>query len=489
MKTFKGVKILIFILVVLLVSVLVGGYQYLKKEGQRETYFAKTTINGYDASELTPAQILSKIEDDYTSPKVTLREKEEDSITGSLADFGYELDLEAIGDRLEELKEEQTDSWMTVIEQLTGAHDYHVHIAYRFHPEVFAKKVNAAQLKEKRFPSEDAEMKFDKKKKEYYIQPEVYGNEFSDQALQLHVQNRIEQLISGDNPGVSITLDFPEELYIKPHVTSNDVELNSLTNIYNQYCKAKITYVFGSKEEVVDWDQIKEWLIVDNGSAYLSEERMYEFVIDLASRYNTRYYDRTFVTSIGTEVFFPGVMNTYGYTVNEDAEYQQLLEDIYANKETRREPVYFDMTFDGYDTPVYFERDGYDDLAGNYVEVNLTMQHLWFYRNGGLVVESDFVSGDVSKNLETHTGVFPLAFKESPSTLRGEDGPNGYRVEVQYWMPFSDGQGLHDASWRGAFGGNINQYNGSHGCINLPPYAAAEIYAYIEAGMAIIVYK
>ena len=71
-----------------------------------------------------------------------------------------------------------------------------------------------------------------------------------------------------------------------------------------------------------------------------------------------------------------------------------------------------------------------DDLAGTYVEVNLTTQHIWFYVDGQLIVESDLVSGCVSKGTETQTGAFPLAYKESPSVLTGGDAANGWRTEV-----------------------------------------------------------
>jgi hypothetical protein len=46
-------------------------------------------------------------------------------------------------------------------------------------------------------------------------------------------------------------------------------------------------------------------------------------------------------------------------------------------------------------------------------------------------------------------------------------GP-GYRTPVSYWMPFNGAVGFHDAWWRGAFGGNICEWDGSHGCVNMP---------------------
>ncbi|MCD8015097.1 MAG: L,D-transpeptidase [Lachnospiraceae bacterium] len=60
---------------------------------------------------------------------------------------------------------------------------------------------------------------------------------------------------------------------------------------------------------------------------------------------------------------------------------------------------------------------------------------------------------------------------------------------MTYWMPFANGQGLHDATWRSSFGGTLYQTYGSHGCINLPLAAAATIYNTITAGYPIIIYS
>ena len=50
--------------------------------------------------------------------------------------------------------------------------------------------------------------------------------------------------------------------------------------------------------------------------------------------------------------------------------------------------------------PVYAQTansHGENDYGDTYVEINLTAQHLYFYKNGNLVVDSDFVSGNISK--------------------------------------------------------------------------------------------
>ncbi|MEE1273363.1 MAG: L,D-transpeptidase, partial [Olegusella sp.] len=60
---------------------------------------------------------------------------------------------------------------------------------------------------------------------------------------------------------------------------------------------------------------------------------------------------------------------------------------------------------------------------------------------------------------------------------------------VTYWMPFiGNDVGLHDASWRSQFGGSIYQYNGSHGCVNLPTDKAAQLYGLTRVGDKVIVH-
>ena len=196
--------------------------------------------------------------------------------------------------------------------------------------------------------------------------------------------------------------------------------------------------------------------------------------------------ERVFQTSLGGTVTFPPGLNEYGYTILEDLEAQQLTQDILSGESVEREPVY--QYLGPWGDPLYLRRSGTDDLAGTYVEVSISAQHMWYYINGALFIESDVVTGDATLGQDTATGVFPLAFKESPATLRGGEGKNKYTTKVQYWMPFYEGQGLHDAWWKTVFGGNEYMGNGSHGCVNLPSSVAEAVYHNIEPGTAIIIY-
>ena len=95
------------------------------------------------------------------------------------------------------------------------------------------------------------------------------------------------------------------------------------------------------------------------------------------------------------------------------------------------------------------------------------------------------------KSRYTPAGIFTLVSKTSPKTLRGPkqaDGSYEWESDVTFWMPFNGGIGLHDATWRSSFGGNIYKNSGSHGCVNLPYNVAKTIYNNIEVGTPIIVY-
>ena len=152
-------------------------------------------------------------------------------------------------------------------------------------------------------------------------------------------------------------------------------------------------------------------------------------------------------------------------------EAEQLAANIKAGQPVVREPAYNIKAA---------SRE--DELGGTFVEVDLTNQHVSLYVDGTLAGESDCVTGNLSKGYDTPDGIYPLTYKQRDAVLRGP----GYASPVDFWMPFNRGIGLHDASWRSSFGGNIYKTNGSHGCINLPYSMAKQIYDVAYAGMPVI---
>ncbi len=489
-KASRAFLITIFVIIGVLCAVLAYFFRYLRGQYNRTTYFDRTVINETDVSGKSPEEVRDLLKKDYDLTTVTIQENDESDYTGHLSDYGYTIDNNALLQELNDALKLQKSDFFTMLNSLMSGKQFHVTIPFSFDEKKFDSTVSADSFSQARVQRKNAELTYDAKKKEYTITPEVYGTEFNNADLQSYVKEKTDALVAGDSPQLSLTIDFPADIYIQPEVKSDDEKLNRMMANYNKYCKAEITYTFGSQKEVLDWNTIQNWISwEDDGSATIRADSIAEYVDGLAAKYNTRYISRVFHTSAGSDITIDGNLNTYGYTINEDAEEAQILADIQANTSTEREPVYYSKTEDGYSTPVYFQRDGTDDLAGNYVEISIARQHLWLYRNYQLVAETDVVTGNVSKGNGTNVGVYPIAYKESPSVLTGQDAGNGYRSEVQYWMPFCDGQGLHDASWRSAFGGQIYLTNGSHGCVNIPPAIMPTIYQNSEAGMAVIVYS
>ena len=97
------------------------------------------------------------------------------------------------------------------------------------------------------------------------------------------------------------------------------------------------------------------------------------------------------------------------------------------------------------------------------------------------------------ENLDDRANDLQLLRREYKYLLgRDEDtdlvGPD-WSAHVKYWMPFAiNGKiGMHDASWRTEFGGDIYKTAGSHGCVNLPEKLAETIFENIYVGFPIVV--
>lgn len=123
------------------------------------------------------------------------------------------------------------------------------------------------------------------------------------------------------------------------------------------------------------------------------------------------------------------------------------------------------------------------------IEVCLGEQAIYVYVDNALVLSSPCVTGRPTEARRTPVGEYQIYAKEVNRTLKGanEDGSK-YESFVNYWMPFQGGYGLHDATWRGQFGGKIYTTNGSHGCVNLPLDVAAALYNICWIGMPVIVH-
>ena len=276
--------------------------------------------------------------------------------------------------------------------------------------------------------------------------------------------------------------------YVKPHVYKDDQDLNNQLKAANEYCLSAITYTTPKGKEIaLDGSTLITWLSKQDDGSYTKDESVFKekltaFVKELASQYNSIGVTRTFTGKDGQSHTVSG--GTYGFRVSTDSEVSALLKMINENKsENNRIPEHTGQLPSG-------ENGG---LGTTYLEINITKQHLWFVKDGSVVLESDFVSGKESDPTRlTPSGTYYIYNKERNRVLRGTKQPNGkyeYESPVSYWMPFNKGIGLHDSSsWRSKWGGTIYMNSGSHGCINLPTNIAAQLYNNIEINCPVVCY-
>ncbi|HCE74299.1 MAG TPA: hypothetical protein DEP67_07660, partial [Lachnospiraceae bacterium] len=275
----------------------------------------------------------------------------------------------------------------------------------------------------------------------------------------------------------STSIDLEKEgLYQNPEVYVDDDALNEKANALNLVLGANVTLEMGDQSVQINPEMTAEtFLSLDmDGNYYVDDSKVSSYIVKLADKTDTVGRKRTFHTSLGTTVELEG--GDYGWTLDADSTAQELEEALKEKKKGALEPVYFT-------TGLCRDKN---DIGNTYVEIDLTNQHMWFYKNGSLIVDTPVVTGNPQKNNETPSGgVWSLKGKYRNATLKGE----GYATPVDYWLPFNGGVGIHDLQKRYYFGGSVYNGAGSHGCINTPLAAVKLIYNGIGDGTPVVVYK
>ena len=124
-------------------------------------------------------------------------------------------------------------------------------------------------------------------------------------------------------------------------------------------------------------------------------------------------------------------------------------------------------------------------VGGTYIEVDMGMQMLYYYENNRQVISTPIVTGNTGNGHGTPDGVNYVNSKLRNTNLVGAD----YVSFVNYWMAvIGNSIGIHDATWRGSFGGNIYTYNGSHGCVNVPLAVMKDLYPMVEKGTTVVMF-
>lgn len=440
-----------------------GGYYVYEGQKYKTVFFPGTMINGIDASGMTVAQVEAAIAAEINGYTLIIEERgnKSETISGDQIQLKPEFD----GSLGQMIAAQKPLSWLPAKMQGNTAE---IKTQVSYDEKLLEEAVDSLDC------MDEAQMTAPVSA---YVSQYTPGTGFAvvpeEQGTALNRDMTVKvigQAAVGLQPRVSLE---ENSCYLAPTVTKEDEQLKAVVDEMNKYANMTITYQFGDARETLSGDIIAGWLSTDGITVDISSEKAGEYVKSLAEKYDTAYKPKTLKTSYGPTVTI--TKGHYGWRINQGEETAQLLAAIGTGESQEREPVYSQTA----------ASRGENDYGDTYVEINLTAQHLYFYKNGEKLIESDFVSGNVSKNYTTPPGAYPLTYKQRNAILRGE----GYASPVSYWMPFNGGIGMHDANWRSSFGGTIYKTSGSHGCINLPPAVAKTIYENISQGMPVLCYN
>lgn len=431
------------------------------------TYITGSKINSYQVGGLTPEQAMQEVSEGGTEYyTLTIKEKggAQESIgyqdidlgtAYNIADFQAVLDTQNANGRV-------FGSSVPLNTEIAGTPSYNT--------EKLEAKMNALACISQQTKTQNAYISAYQEGQPFTIVPEVEGNSLNVDAAKAAIRQAIDarqQELDLNTAGV----------YDQVTVRSTDEALIRQAEQMNAVSGISITYQIRGSQEVLPGSQIVTWLTGtdENGQIGVNQDSVNAYVNGLKQKYDTSGTYRTFTGGSGAEV---GLTTVYGWKMDAAAEAAALTQAIQSCQSQTREPVW--------------ERKGNSatmpEWGNTFVEVDMARQHVYYFKDGQVVWDAPCVTGNVAKNYTTPDGVYSVYSKERNRVLRGKmvNGKPEYEQPVSYWMPFNGGIGLHDANWRGTFGGTIYKTNGSHGCVNLPPSKVPQLYDLISVGTIVV---
>ena len=474
-KKFPVWQIIVLILA-LAAAALVGVFLYIASTYE-DRFIEGTYINGIYAGDKGVEEIEQEIRqrvEDY-SIEVTFRGGAKETITGQ--SIGYEY--VSSGGVAKLLEEQDPKEWLSG--RFGAEKTFTVSEATKFDPEKLSAVLNALPEMQAGNYLAPTNAFLAIENNAFTIVPETQGNTLVYDEL----YTRVSQAAAGSALTVDIGAD--ENAYEKPVVYADNADLISQRDSLNGFLQTVITYdLKDGTTKTIDGSTLINWISQDeNGWYYIDDGNVMAnveaYVTELAAEVDNVKSGVDFQSSALGVIALPTA--TYGLQIGKDQEVAQLFTEIMERTTTERAPIYsMDYTISLSDL----------GIGNTYIEIDIPNQHLYYYKDGVLTLESDIVSGS-EYTTPTPRGIFYIQNREQNVTLLGPylaDGKTrSYTTLVKYWLPFdiANGVGLHDASWRAEFGGDIYRGGGSHGCVNMPEAVVANLFYIVSVGTPVLV--
>lgn len=449
----KSKKWFWIILLVLLLALYLGGSYYFSKYT-----FPNTTVNGMERSFRPLDEVFKSSE---YSDELAIEGRDGTKLSVSAKDIQLELTNNG-------MQAPSQNAFLWPVEAFQH-HPYTVEYDVHYDQAKLDRVLNNAGLVPNGPAPVDA--KIEVSKDGVRIVPEEKGNRVDYEGLKA-------QILDAFQKGVK-DLDI-KELYEEPKITADSPTLKEEFDRLDKITRVKVVYDFVDRKFTFGPEEVVQCLKKgEDKQVAIDPDAVMDWVKDMAKKTDTYGTDREFkTTNRGTVTVPPGI---YGWQIDTKKTQEKLMTLLQEGGNHELEPEYRHKAINR-------EKN---EIGSTYIECDLSQQHLWAYKDGKLLLETDYVSGTTNGVHETPVGVHKIWSREKDRELKGKnlDGSK-YVTPVTFWMPINyGGVGLHDAPWRSAFGGSLYRRHGTHGCLNLPPKVAERIFNEFPVGTPVVVYE
>lgn len=430
-----------------------------------EKFQANTKFGAIDISNMTLAQAQEAIEASINQTEITLTENGKEIGRIALGSLEKQVNTQEVLQATYESQDPQT--WILGFFGTT-AYENALLNNIQINSDSLTAAINQLGIQnEGRIAAKDATIEY-ANGKGYFVQPESAGNQVD---LELLKQRITESLQTG------VTNIDINTAYITPKIKSDDEKITQIMQEIERIASTKLTIQIAGVDNPISRETIMEWIYFDESNHVVVDQTVVaEYLKTFNEQYATFNKPRQFQSTLqGTVTVEPG---TLGWSIDRDAESAQIIQDLQAGGEIKREA---NIVGTGYGSG--------DDVGSSYVEVDIANQMMFIYIDGEQVLSTPIVTGRVGSL--TIPGAYAVWNKEENTVLKGTRAQTGtdYEQPVDFWLPFDDtGQGIHDANWQGSFGGDAYLTAGSQGCINVPPGVMPQVFQYVQAGMPVIIF-
>lgn len=462
-RLLKHMAVILGIAAVSLMAVYVGLAFYY-----RNAFTYGTWINGVYCTGKGIQEVNEELTKDFSYEGVTVTDKEGNSYVISAEEISYQFDFK----KALEIYQKRQNPWMW-IDSLLGKHQVELSPVVSYDKEAF--EACFAKL-----PFCHDEKKDKDRRVEIVKTPQGYTlvNERVDVLAIEQARGVVLEAVEDSKSEVSLV---EEGCYHNLELTAQMQETLDTWEKLARFQQCGIVYQMGEDQVPVDASVVCDWIATDenghflfdeSGELQLKENAIENFVETLAAEYDTVGKSRQFLSTRGDLVTVEGGL--YGNKIDKTAEVAYLTQAFFDKRNEVHSPAYTQEAW----------AQGKEDIGSTYIEVDMGEQKMYYYVDGVLKIDTPIVTGNTSRRMGTPSGVNYVYAKQKNRVLRGAN----YASHVDFWMPVKGNIGIHDAAWRGKFGGTIYQTNGSHGCINTPRPAMEQLYDMAEVGTPVVMF-